>query len=600
MNSNLAADSDWKKLTGAWRYLPALLIVVAAISYYSSYINYWFNPHDESGTACLIAQRLMQGERPWVDVDTGYNIGWFYPLVAIFKFTGVNLVVARAWFFLLSTITALLGYGIVARVTGSRWLGLAVGLVLIALPGSQFKNYIPLCEAANLACLLALFAVEPGLTRKWLGRLALAGVVLGFTFLLRVEIGFFFTAIWAGVLLLLLLDHRLNFVRRAAAAVVGAMVLAVGWTAAQAPAYLELRSRHLEHHLVDEYASWFSFLRASFRQEFVSAEKPAQLPAPAVTSNATPAGIAPATTTAAPTESPKAVDSRDRSILARKPLSAIWKGPARDGTLAFLTYAPLLIFPLFLALGFGAFVRTVFGGKFTLAAPPLQWLILLGASLTTFPQFFFFRPDRPHLSEFMVGYIISLAACAWLLWPRENSAPRGRRIFAGIVIGFLIVQLGVYATFALQHPSSGTIAARFRGKTWFKGENGVHLRGTKREAAEFQTVLDAVRAHSREGDYVICYPYMPGYNVMTNRRTYLRNVYVDNSTRGENWSERTIREFAEKKPAIVIIDDRAINSVDSSRFSRWAAQVYEHLQKNYQPVGKFETIEIFARPAAAP
>jgi len=586
VNSNLTADSDWKKLTGAWRYLPALLIVVAAISYYSSYINYWFNPHDESGTAVLIAQRLMQGERPWVDVDTGYNIGWFYPLVAIFKFTGVNLVVARAWFFLLSTITALLGYGIISRVTGSRWLGLAVGLMLIALPGSQFKNYIPLCEAANLTCLLALLAVEPGLTRKWLGRVALGGVVLGLTFLLRVEIGFFFTAIWAGVLLLLLLDQRLTFARRLVASIIGVVVLAVGWTGAQAPAYLELRSRHLEHHLVDEYASWFGFLRASFRQEFVSEEKPAQLPTAPVTA---------AAGETAPETSPKAVDSRDRSILARKPLSAIWKGPARDGTLAFLTYAPLLIFALFLALGFGAFVRTVFGGKFTLAAPPLQWLILLGASLTTFPQFFFFRPDRPHLSEFMVGYIISLAACAWMLWPRETSAPRACRIFAGVVVAFLAVQLSVYAIFALQHPSSGTIAARFRGKTWFKGENGVHLRGTKREAAEFQTVLEAVRAHSREGDYVICYPYMPGYNVMTNRRTYLRNVYVDNSTRGENWSERTIREFAEKKPAIVIIDDRAINSVDSSRFSRWAAQVYEHLQQNYQPVGKFETIEIFAR-----
>ena len=588
-----------KKLTGAWRFLPALLIVVAAIAYYSSYIRYWFNPHDESGTACLIAQRLLQGERPWVDVDTGYNIGWFYPLVAIFKFTGVNLIVARAWFFLLATITALLGYGIVARVTGSRWIGLGVGLVLIALPGSQFKNYIPLCEAANLACLLALFPIDPTMWRKWLGRVAVGGAVLGLTFLLRVEIGFFFTAIWAGVFLLLWLDRRLPLARRGLASLAGAVVLAVGWTAAQAPAYLELRSRNLEQHLVEEYASWFGFLRASFRQEFVSAEKPAQLPpAPAPAPDTAPAEIAPGSPV--PAVSPKAVDSRDRSILPRKPLSAIWQGPARDGTLAFLTYAPLLVFALFLALGFGAFVRTVFGGEFTLASPALQWLILLGASLTTFPQFFFFRPDRPHLSEFMTGYIISLAACAWLLWPRDSAASRGRRIFAGAILAFLIVQLGVYATFAMQHPSSGTIAARFRGKTWFQGENGVHVRGTKREAAEFKMVLEAVRAHSREGDYVICYPYMPGYNVLTNRRTYLRNVYVDNSTRGENWSESTIRELEEKQPAIVIIDDRAINQVDSSRFSRWAARVHEHLKTHYQSVGKFEEIEIFARAKTAP
>src|SRR5687768_1123630 len=133
MNSNLASKDGtaWRDIQRWPRWLPLLLIVVAAVVYYDSYIRYWFNPHDESGFACLIAQRLMQGERPWVDVDTGYGVGWFYPLVAIFKVTGVNFLVARAWFFFLSTITALLGYGIVARVTGSRWLALGVGLALV-------------------------------------------------------------------------------------------------------------------------------------------------------------------------------------------------------------------------------------------------------------------------------------------------------------------------------------------------------------------------------------------------------------------------------------------------------------------------------------
>jgi hypothetical protein len=35
-----------------------------------------------------------------------------------FKVTGVNYPAARAWFFTLATITALLGYGIVKRISG--------------------------------------------------------------------------------------------------------------------------------------------------------------------------------------------------------------------------------------------------------------------------------------------------------------------------------------------------------------------------------------------------------------------------------------------------------------------------------------------------
>jgi len=92
---------------------------------------------------------------------------------------------------------------------------------------------------------------------------------------------------------------------------------------------------------------------------------------------------------------------------------------------------------------------------------------------------------------------------------------------------------------------------------------------------------------------------MPGYNLMTNRRTYERNVYVDNATRSTHWSEEAIQEFATKRPAVVIIDDRKINGVDGSRFSQWAAKAYAYLQQNYTRVGRFDdhTIEVFALPS---
>jgi hypothetical protein len=39
-------------------------------------------------------------------------------------------------------------------------------------------------------------------------------------------------------------------------------------------------------------------------------------------------------------------------------------------------------------------------------------LITMGAALTLFPQFFFFRPDTPHLSELMAPFFVSLACAA--------------------------------------------------------------------------------------------------------------------------------------------------------------------------------------------
>ncbi len=567
--------------------MPALIILAAALAYYGSYWHYWFNPHDEGGTACLIAQRLMQGERPWVDVEPGYNIGWFYPLIALFKITGVNYLAARAYFFALSTITALLGFGIVSRVTGSRWVGLGAGLLLVAFPGSQFKNYIPLAEAANTACLIHLLHIDPLVPRRWRGAAALGGVVLGLTYLVRVDLGFFFTIIWALLLLLALLDRRLPALKRITCTLTGALALAVGVVVAQIPAYYDLRGRGLEKQYWEEYSGWFEFLRASC-QDQIGRRTSEAVPQPAV--------AAPAPATISNTQ--ESADSADRTILSRKPISAITKGAWRDRMLAFLTYAPFVGFAVFLLAGVGGFLLSVVRREFTLYNVPLQWLLLVGGSLTTFPQFYFFRPDRPHLSEFMVGYIIAMTAGAWMLWPRGPLRPTAQRVIAAGVTLFLAIQMAVFAAFALQHPSSGTIAARTGRKMWFRGENGVQIREFKRQATALQGVYNTVMKATRPGDYVICFPYNPGYNVMTNRPTYLHNVYVDNATRGARWSAETIRDFESRQPAVVIIDDRAINGTDASRFSRWGASVHAWLQQHYTAAGKFEAVEIYVKPTA--
>jgi hypothetical protein len=604
VNSNLASETPnpppgaGSGLAGRWRLVPFLVILIAALAYYGSYWHFWFNPHDESGTAVLIAQRLMKGERPWVDFEPGYNIGWFYPLVGLFHFTGVNFLAARAWFFVLSTITAFLGCSIVTRVSGSRWLGLATGLLLVVFPGSQFKNYIPLAEAANTACLIHFCFVDPAVRRKWLGAAAVGGVVLGLTFLVRVELGYFFTAIWALLFIVSLFDRRLPFWRHFIGIFLGVTALVFGVLLAQAPMYSSLRARGLESQYWEEYTDWLQFLRASAEQRLQKPKQPAPTAAAAAPATAQPAAGEESQTApiAAQVRNP---EHGDRSVLPRKPITAIFVRGRWDRMLALLTYMPLVAFGFFFLVGVVGCIRSVLRGEFKLTAPPLLWLLLIGGSLTTFPQFFFFRPDRPHLSEFMPGYIIAMMASAWLLWPRGTSRPAIVRVLAGVVALGLTAQLAVFAVYDLHHPSGGTIVARRGRKVRFRAEDGVYVHVTKHEAQTLQGIYDLVMKYSKPGEDLISFPYMPGYNVMTNRPTYLRNIYVDNATRGKNWTEDTIHDFEQKRPPVVIVDDRAINATNASRFSHWAAPVYTYLKKNYTVAGKFDTIEVFVPRAPA-
>lgn len=137
-------------------------------------------------------------------------------------------------------------------------------------------------------------------------------------------------------------------------------------------------------------------------------------------------------------------------------------------------------------------------------------------------------------------------------------------------------------------------------ETKFVAANGVSVRAFKREAQTLTAIRAAVLKHSRADDFLICYPYMPGYNLMTNRRTYLHNVYVDNATRDADWMATSIRDIEERRPAVVVIDHRAINGSEASRFSRWAAPVHEYVKIHYARVAEIKsadnsTIEVFAK-----
>src|SRR5438105_4254707 len=99
--------------------LPPLLLALLAVIYYSLYFRFGFNLADD-GSVALLSQRILHGERPVRDLLLGYNILWFYPITALFAIFGVNFIVARIWFFALASVTAVLAYFLLVKISGGK------------------------------------------------------------------------------------------------------------------------------------------------------------------------------------------------------------------------------------------------------------------------------------------------------------------------------------------------------------------------------------------------------------------------------------------------------------------------------------------------
>ena len=138
--------------------------------------------------SALISQRLMHGERPFVDVSPGYNVLWFYPISTLFRIFGTNLLLMRAYFYGISTGSGLIAFMLLRRLDAPLWLAFIQGLIAISVTGQYFKAYIPFLVLSNL------FAVTLFLTSQRKTLLSLgSGILLGTTYLIRIDLGFFFT-----------------------------------------------------------------------------------------------------------------------------------------------------------------------------------------------------------------------------------------------------------------------------------------------------------------------------------------------------------------------------------------------------------------------
>jgi hypothetical protein len=580
----------WRRFAHArWPWIVVLLAV--ALAYYGSYVRYGIGFRDEGQTVALGAQRLLAGEVPFRDVVLNYNVLWFYPVVGLFKAFGVSYVLLRGYCLALSTVTAVLGFFLVEKTTRRPWLAFLVALVLVLIPGSPFKNYIPLLAVANTLCLLHV-ALTPADSRAALWKTAIGGVVLGLSFLIRIDIAILFLAMWTLLLVIRLLVGTAPFAGRAVISLTSLVVLIATTAALHWPVWMDAKRRGFDRQFAEQYLEKWRMLERPVTRLFFH-------PRPALPAHAGAHAQTPRRTALNDSDGEAPADKHTLQRASLKNLTKVGQnsGPA----FVFLCYAPLLAIVVFVPWGLFAWLGGWRARDAERERRGLAVLVLMGGALSTFPQFFFFRPDVPHLSEFMPGFLTASAAAAGLLWTGVASWRNWRAFFTA----FLLAIVAVYLVRILPDRWAGTYMIRNKRTKLFTAENGVRVFVSSREFAG----LTAIQKYLREfapnpRDYVVCYPYSPGINLLANRPTYERNVYVDNATRTTRWDAEAIARFEKYQPAVIVLSDWDINGSKASRFSVWAVKTKTWIQTHYTHQGTYiagsDAFEIYTREPAPP
>jgi len=617
-NSTSSGLTTWQQrasralqLTEAWtsRFGPWLLLVLAVV-YYASYVDRGLNLGGEGGTTAVLAMRLMEGQRPIADTFLGYNVLWFYPVAWLFEITGPNYLALRVLFFSICTVTGLLAYATVLRVTKSGLLALATGVVVILIPGMLFRNYMGLIAVANQLALLSGFLLPVSSTRWRILLMGLTGLALGLTFLIRIEVGLFLLVIWFGLLPAYLLSPGGGYLKKLKELSLGGGLAVLFFVVTHLPFAIDAHSRGFAKEFYSQYSSFISLYQweirkevEAFKRSLASAEKSAQEPNPASTGPAVATSSAGGhsdesqiATTVEALPAPVAAEVPD-GRRPRPPLSQMVSGErARDRFFAAAIYFPVLLAGFLVIGGCGTVVAGFFRKRQDLWTSGWTVLVLTGCALTLFPQYFSFRPDTPHLSEFMVPFIVALACTCGLL-TRTAISYRKPLVLGWLSACILLVGLQVWIHFghAFRKESAGTIAARKHGPIRFEGLNGVSVLLREKEAPGIEAMHKAIVNNSQPGDYVVCLPYSPTINFMTDRPSYLYDLYTDNTMAGPDFDAFHIRLAETKKPAVVVIDHREINNTPASSFPNWAPQFYQYLRENYRLVGRFLGNDVFAR-----
>ena len=569
-------------------WLPWLLLAIA-IAYYATYALSGLDLGGEGGTTAVIAQRLLEGQRPFLDTYLGYNLLWFYPIVWLFKTFGPNFTLVRIFFFVLSILTGLLAYRTVRRITHSGLLAFGCALILILIPGIQFRNYLGLLGVANLAALLEAFGLPHGSSRERVLWIALSALAIAVTFLIRIDLGIFFcgAALASLVAYLLLGNDHIN--RRLRLGAVATIALPVAFLVVHLPVSYYAAQRGFAEAFWKEYLNDLQFIEEKAMRIVASEPAEPSCPIQFLPHLANLQLVADTNATAPP------ADRSERPLPAWTKMFTEKFGKQR--ILVFLLYYPVLSGCM---LGLWALSLAVSGLVKKRPDEKSEALILiigLAASFTLFPQYFFFRPDPQHLSEMMCPFLVVLA-CSFAIASRRWFSPGGWSSWsARLWMTFLLVHLWFYLDYGLAVPWMGSIGRKKSNEELFRADNGVLAYVPKEQKPDYEGLYQAVIQNSAPTDWVICYPYAPTVNFMTNRRSYLYNLYIDNARRSPAFDAEAIAAIQEKKPAVIVINDDPINATESSRFSVWAPTTLAYIKSHYRYIGTYVRSDVYVAPS---
>lgn len=573
----------------------AVVVFLTAIIYYSYYYRSGLNVGGEGGTVAVVAMRLMDGQIPMVETVLNYNVLWFFPVAWLFELTGPNYIALRIYFFALCTLTGLMSFFVVRRVTGSGLFSVLVAVCPVLIPGMMFRNYMGFLAVLNMLCLLNAWVFEQRTRRRQFVWMAISGAAVGVTYLVRIDLGAFFTVMLVGLAALFPFGKEGAVSSRLKFSVLGLLLAFAVILAVHVPFYADSVKRGYSGNFVHQYFGWIGIMKSLAAEEIKDAAAEAEPPP------AKPAPVAVAAL-AANKPQPAAVDRKDtdnRDLATENYMQKPALEEADtfyDKASAIVIYLPVPI-SLLLVLPSGIILLVaLFRRNFALRTDALVILITTGSALTLFAQYFFFRPDTPHLSEFMVPFMVAMACSAWVLCRWAATARPIAMLYAAVAAIICLADFSLYFYHAMPKESAGTVAAKHKRRYQLIAENGVDVLLKRQERDEFQGLCDVIKKYTKPGDYLVAYPYSPTVNFMTNRPSYQGNLYIDNAHNISRFYKETMAEIAKYKPAAIVIDNRDINHTEESRFSNWAWRTYGWIKKNYAYAGTFRRQEVYLRP----
>ena len=143
--------------------------------------------------------------------------------------------------------------------------------------------------------------------------------------------------------------------------------------------------------------------------------------------------------------------------------------------LALNIYLPVLVALLLGIGGLASVLYAVFYRDEVTGRCALVTLTCMGSALALFPQYFFWRPDMVHLSEFMVPMTVTMIVSVLLFAESWKAAHRFVRVCGALSIALLIATLVLYYINACQSQSSGGIATLQNKQIEFCAANGVRV-----------------------------------------------------------------------------------------------------------------------------